>query len=57
MHNALQIVGLAAGLGLSCTASVGAVPVGATNMQEVAAATSPLQQARYASTGRGAAIL
>jgi hypothetical protein len=39
---------LAAGVGLVCSQSAGAVPVSATAVKEAAAATSPLQQAQYA---------
>jgi hypothetical protein len=48
MQKTLLALSLAAGVGLVCSQSAGAVPVSATAVKEAAAATSPLQQAQYA---------
>jgi len=48
MQKTLLALSLAAGVGLVCSQSAGAVPVSATAAKEAAAATSPLQQAQYA---------
>jgi hypothetical protein len=48
MRNTLLVLSLAAGLGLACASSAGAVPIGVTAMKDAAATTSPLQPAQYA---------
>jgi hypothetical protein len=48
MQKTLLALSLAAGVGLVCSQSAGAVPVSATAVKEAAAATSPLQRAQYA---------
>jgi hypothetical protein len=48
MRNTLLLLSLAAGLGFAGASSAGAVPIGATAMQEAAAVTSPLQTVQYA---------
>jgi hypothetical protein len=47
MRKTLAALTFAAGIGLICCQSAGAVPVSATAVQDAAAATSPLQQAQY----------
>jgi len=48
MRNTLLLVSLAAGLGVACASSAGAVPIGAAAVRDAAVATSPFQQAQYA---------
>jgi hypothetical protein len=47
MQKTLLALSLAAGVGLVCSQSAGAVPVSATAVKEAATATSPVQQAQY----------
>jgi hypothetical protein len=48
MRKTLMLLSLAAGLGLVCASSAGAVPIGGAAVRDAAVATSPLQQAQYA---------
>jgi len=48
MQKMLLALSLAAGLGLACMPSAGAVPADAVAVKEAATAASPLQQAQYA---------
>jgi hypothetical protein len=47
MRTTLVALSFAAGIGLVCCQSAGAVPVSAPAMKEAAAATSAVQQAQY----------
>lgn len=47
MQKALAALSFAAGIGLLCCQSAGAVPVNATGVSEAATTASPLQRAQY----------
>jgi hypothetical protein len=47
MQKALAVMSLAAGIGLICCQSAGAVPAEATAMKQAATAASTLQQVQY----------
>jgi len=47
MQKTFAILSFTAGIGLLCCQSAGAVPASATDVKEVVAATSALQQAQY----------
>jgi hypothetical protein len=48
MQKTFAALSFAAGIGLICCQSAGAVPASVPAMKEAAAAASPLQQAQYA---------
>jgi hypothetical protein len=48
MQKTLLALSLAAGIGLVCSQSAGAVPASAPALKEAATATSTIQQAQYA---------
>jgi hypothetical protein len=48
MQKTLAALSLAAGIGLVCCQSAGAVPASATGVKEAATTASTLQQAQYA---------
>ena len=48
MKKTLAALSFAAGIGLICCQSAGAVPASAPAMKEAATAASPVQQAQYA---------
>ena len=48
MKRTLVALSFAAGIGLICCQSAGAVPASASAMKEAATAASPVQQAQYA---------
>ncbi len=48
MKKTLVALSVAAGIGLICCQSAGAVPAGAAALKEAAAAASPVQQTQFA---------